>query len=149
MTTQQIVVINPNSTEAVTQAIDRALDPLRMTGGPEIECMTLSEGPPGIESQADVDSVVAPICSLVRARDNDAAAFVIACYSDPGLQAARESTERPVLGIAECAMLTALTRGERFGLISILESGIPRHLRYVRVVSRKWWKLVLAPLRAG
>ena len=79
MTTQQIVVINPNSTEAVTQAIDRALDPLRMTGGPEIECMTLSEGPPGIESQADVDNVVAPICSLVRARDNDAAAFVIAC----------------------------------------------------------------------
>ena len=132
MTTQQIVVINPNSTEAVTQAIDRALDPLRMTGGPEIECMTLSEGPPGIESQADVDSVVAPICSLVRARDNDAAAFVIACYSDPGLQAARESTERPVLGIAECAMLTALTRGERFGLISILESGVQRHLRYVR-----------------
>ncbi len=132
MTNQRIIVINPNSTEEVTQAIDRALDPLRMAGGPEFDCVTLAEGPPGIESQADVESVVAPICQLVRARDNDAAAFVIACYSDPGLQAARETTARPVFGIAECAMLTALTKGERFGLISILESGVQRHLRYVR-----------------
>jgi Asp/Glu/hydantoin racemase len=129
---ERIVVINPNSTEAVTQAIDGALEPLRMAGGPEIVCLTLAEGPPGIETQADIESVVAPICEFVRARDNDAAAFVIACYSDPGLQAARETTSRPVFGIAECAMLTALTKGERFGLISILASGVQRHLRHVR-----------------
>jgi allantoin racemase len=132
MTTDRIVVINPNSTEEVTQGIDRALDPLRMAGGPELECVTLLEGPPGIESQADVESVVAPICDLVRARDDDAAAFVIACYSDPGLQDARKTTRQPVFGIAECAMLTALTKGARFGLISILESGLERHLRYVQ-----------------
>ena len=132
MTADRIIVINPNSTKEVTQGIDRALDPLRMAGGPEIECVTLPEGPPGIETQADVDGVVAPLCDLVKARDNDAAAFVIACYSDPGLHAARETTTRPVMGIAECAMLTALTKGERFGLISILESGVQRHLRYVR-----------------
>ena len=132
MAADWIIVINPNSTEAVTQGIDRALEPLRMAGGPEIECVTLPEGPPGIETQADVEGVVAPLCDLVKARDNDAAAFVIACYSDPGLHAAREITARPVLGIAECAMLTALTKGERFGLISILESGVQRHLRYVR-----------------
>ncbi len=128
---EQIVVINPNSTEEVTRGVDRALEPLRMAGGPGIECVTLREGPPGIESQADVESVVAPLCGLIRARDDDAAAFVIACYSDPGLQAAREATSRPVFGIAECAMLTALTKGERFGLISILASGVQRHLRYV------------------
>ena len=132
MTTDRIIVINPNSTEEVTQGIDRALDPLRMAGGPELECVTLPEGPPGIETQADAESVVAPLCNFVKARDNDAAAFVIACYSDPGLHAAREITARPVLGIAECAMRTALTKGERFGLISILESGVQRHLRYVR-----------------
>jgi allantoin racemase len=132
MTAERIIVINPNSTEEVTRGIDRALDPLRMAGGPDIECVTLPEGPPGIETQADVENVVAPLCNLVKSRDNDAAAFVIACYSDPGLHAAREITARPVLGIAECAMLTALTKGERFGLISILESGVQRHLRYVR-----------------
>jgi allantoin racemase len=128
---ERIVVINPNSTEAVTSAIDAALQPWRMAGGPAIECVTLAEGPPGIETQAHVEQVVAPICRLVGARE-DAAAFVIACFSDPGLHAAREATPKPVLGIAECGLLTALTRGERFGIVAILETSLPRHLRYVR-----------------
>ncbi len=127
-----IVVVNPNSTQAVTRGIDRAVEPLRLSGGPSIECVTLEDGPPGIESQADADSVVGPICDLIRAREDTASAFVIACYSDPGLHAARETSGRPVFGIAECAMVTALTRGERFGLISILERSIPRHERAVR-----------------
>ena len=126
-----IVVINPNSSEAVTGAIDRAIDPLRMAGGPTLECVTLAEGPPGIETQAHVEQVVQPLARLVRARE-DAAAFVIACFSDPGLQLAREIAVCPVLGIAECGMLTALTRGERFGIVSILAGSVPRHLRYVR-----------------
>ena len=127
-----IVVINPNSTEEVTRGIDRALDPLRLEGGPPIECVTLKEGPPGIESQAHADGVVAPLCELIRSRADSASAFIIACYSDPGLHAARETTSKPVLGIAESAMVTALTRGERFGIISILDASIPRHQRAVR-----------------
>ncbi|HTY69584.1 MAG TPA: aspartate/glutamate racemase family protein [Alphaproteobacteria bacterium] len=127
----RIVVINPNSTEAVTRGIDAAVQPLRMTGGPEIECMTLAEGPPGIETQAHVESVVQPLCRAIARRDNEASAFVIACYSDPGLHAAREATKKPVLGIAECGLLAALTLGQRFGVLSILKKSIPRHLRYV------------------
>ncbi|HEX3884296.1 MAG TPA: aspartate/glutamate racemase family protein [Stellaceae bacterium] len=125
-----IVVINPNSTEAVTKAIDAALAPLRMAGGPELVCQTLAEGPPGVESQGDADSVIAPLCRSVAAQGNAASAFVIACFSDPGLHAARETTQRPVLGIAECGILTALTLGQRFGVVSILKKAIPRHLRY-------------------
>ena len=86
----RILVINPNSTEAVTRGIDEAVEPLRMAGGPAIDCVTLKEGPPGIETQAHVESVVAPISATVKNRDNDCSAFVIACYSDPGLHAARE-----------------------------------------------------------
>jgi allantoin racemase len=128
---ERILVINPNSTQAVTDGIDRAMEPLRMAGGPAIECVTLKEGPPGIESQAHAEQVVAPIGEMVKKRDNDCSAFVIACYSDPGLHAAREITTKPVLGIAECGILTALTLGQRFGVISILKKSIPRHLRYV------------------
>lgn len=128
-----IVVINPNSTEAVTAAIDQAIEPLRMAGGPDIECLALAEGPPGIESQAHVEQVVQPVARLVHSRD-DAAAFVIACFSDPGLHVAREATPRPVFGIAECGMLTALTMGEHFGIISILARSVPRHHRYVRQI---------------
>jgi allantoin racemase len=126
-----IIVINPNSTVAVTAAMDEGLAPLRIAGGPAIECLTLAEGPPGIESQSDADNVIAPLCRTIRARDNDAAAFVVACFSDPGLHSARDITRKPVLGIAECGILSALTLGQRFGIIAILAKSVPRHLRYV------------------
>lgn len=129
--TERILVVNPNSTETVTAAIDEAMAPLRFPGGPEIQCLTLAEGPPGVETQSHADSVIAPLCRLIAARDNEASAFVIACFSDPGLFSARETTRKPVLGIAECGILTALTLGHRFGVISILGRSVPRHLRYV------------------
>jgi allantoin racemase len=127
----RILVINPNSTTAVTHAIDDAMAPLRIPGGPEIACLTLDEGPPGVESQTDADSVILPLCRVIREQEADAAAFVIACFSDPGLFSAREMTQKPVLGIAECGILTALTLGHRFGVISILARSVPRHLRYI------------------
>ena len=129
-----IIVINPNSTQVVTDGIEAAIDPLRIPGGPSIECVTLAEGPPAIESQRDADDVIAPLCDYVRKRDNDADAFVLACYSDPGIYSVREISARPVLGIAECGLLSALTRGERFGVIAILDTSIPRHLRYMRAM---------------
>jgi Asp/Glu/hydantoin racemase len=135
--TGPIVVINPNSTEAVTAAIDVAMMPLRLDGGPGIVCQTLHDGPPGIESQHDSDSVIEPLCRTVVAQDNAAAAFVIACFSDPGLYSAREATAKPVLGIAECGILTALTLGHRFGVISILAKSVPRHLRYIGAMGVK------------
>jgi Asp/Glu/hydantoin racemase len=130
----RILVINPNSSETVTRGVDAAMAPLRLAGGPAIECATLAEGPPGIETQAHVESVTQPLARLIKARDNDCAAFVIACFSDPGLHLARETTRKPVLGIAESGILTALTLGERFGVIAILERSIPRHQRYVGVM---------------
>ncbi len=127
----KILVINPNSTEVVTRGIDEACAPLRMPGGPGIDCVTLKEGPPGIESQQHVDGVVAPMLKLIKAKEKQYSAFVIACYSDPGLHSLREATKKPVLGISECGILTALTLGQKFGVISILKQSIPRHLRYV------------------
>ena len=127
----RILVINPNSTEAVTRGIDEAVEPLRIAGGPAIDCVTLKEGPPGIQTQQHVDSVVAPLLRLVGENETKYAAFVIACYSDPGLHSMRETTRKPVLGISECGILTALTLGHRFGVIAILQQSIPRHLRYV------------------
>jgi len=128
---QRILVINPNSTEAVTRGIDEACAPLRIEGGPGIDAVTLKEGPPGVETQQHVDGVVAPLIDLVRKREQDYDAFVIACYSDPGLHSIREVTKKPVLGISECGILTALTLGQKFGVIAILKQSIARHLRYV------------------
>lgn len=127
----RILVINPNSNEMVTEGLRQALAPLAFTEGPEILCESLPEGPAGIETQEHVESVTLPLRRRVEAA-NDIDAFVIACYSDPGLHVAREGTASPVFGIAECGVLTALTRADRFGVIAIKSRSIPRHTRYLR-----------------
>jgi len=127
----QILVINPNANPAVTAGLDTALGPLRLADGPSIRCTTLAEGPFGIESQRDVEQVILPLRRLVE-HDNAAGAFVIACFSDPGLEVCREATRRPVFGINECGVLTALARGDRFGIIAIAAKSIARHQRYLR-----------------
>ncbi len=78
-----IIVINPNSSQAVTQGMDLALTDLRRPEDPAIHCVTLAEGPPGIETDAQVREVVAPLLRLVRRMDGEASAFVDACFSDP------------------------------------------------------------------
>jgi Asp/Glu/hydantoin racemase len=127
----RILVINPNSSVAVTAAIDAALQPLRIAGGPEIVVDLLRSGPPGIATQQDADSVVMPLADRVRGDGADA--FVLACFSDPGLHAVREAAAgRPVMGIAEWGLLRALTLGERFGIIALSPASVQRQQRYVR-----------------
>lgn len=126
-----IHVINPNCLTNVSDGIDRALNPMRAGCSTAIKVHTLSEGPSGIQTQADVDLVVGPLLRYAADLEAEASAFVIACYSDPGLAALREQSDKPVFGIAESAILMALTKGQRFGVISILNRSLPRHFRYV------------------
>lgn len=123
-----LFVINPNSSQTVTDGIATALSPLQGMGAP-IRCLTLAEGPPGIESQAQADETIAPMLRLAASLEPEAAGFVIACFGDPGVHALRCRTAKPVLGIQEAAVATALTLGQRFGIIAILPASIPRHLR--------------------
>ena len=124
---KSLIVINPNSSKTVTDAIDLAINPLR-DFGILIRCLTLADGPLGIESQKQADLTIAPMLDLAAAQ-TDAAGYVIACFGDPGLHALRDQTELPVVGIQQAAVMTALTVGQRFGVIAILPNSIPRHMR--------------------
>jgi Asp/Glu/hydantoin racemase len=131
---KRILVINPNSSEPVTRAIDAALAPLRVAGGPLIETTRLAGGPLGIATQRDADSVMVPLQQLIAGETADA--FVVACFSDPGLYGAREAAgARPVMGIAEWGILRALSLGERFGIIALAVPSIRRQQRYVRLMA--------------
>jgi Asp/Glu/hydantoin racemase len=57
-------------------------------------------------------------------------AFVIACFSDPGVQAARAATDKPVVGLGESGLRAALAQGRRVGVVAVADAAIPRHLRY-------------------
>jgi Asp/Glu/hydantoin racemase len=128
MTDKALIIINPNSSQTVTDGIDAAMGPLRSLGVP-IRCHTLVEGPPGIESQRQADLTIAPMLALAGRLEPQALGYVVACFGDPGLYALRDQTALPVLGIQESAVMTALALGQCFGVIAILPASIPRHMR--------------------
>jgi allantoin racemase len=128
----RILVINPNCSEACSDGIARAVAPFRVEGGPALDVVTLREGPKAIYSWRDWHAVVEPMCRLVEASDADV--FVIACASDPGIEAVRTVTTRPVLGIFRSAVAASVARAERFGVIALVEASKARHLLALRAM---------------
>jgi allantoin racemase len=128
----RILVINPNSSEACSAAISATVAPFRFAGGPVLDVVTLKEGPPAIYSWRDWHAVVEPMCRLVERSDADVT--IIACASDPGIEAVRTVTSRPVLGIFRSAVAAAVARTERFGVIALVESSKARHLLALRAM---------------
>lgn len=127
-----ILVINPNSSVSVTRSMEACLGPVRAVTSHRIECIELAKSPPGIETD---DHVSAVIPNIIEAVSNSCAdAFVLSCFSDPGISQVRKMVDRPVFGIAESAYLAALGLGTRFGIVSLGQSSIDRHLRYLKVL---------------
>lgn len=130
MNRQTVLVINPNSNAGVTAGIRESLTDWDEHPVIGIECVTLEQGPFGIESDDDIRKVE-PLLAEVIKRRKDCAAFVIACYSDPGLDACRSCTGAPVLGMQQSAVATAVALGGRFGVLALSDASIARHLRYL------------------
>jgi allantoin racemase len=128
----RILVINPNRSEACSAGISAALAPFRLTGGTALDVVTLKEGPPAIYSWRDWHAVAEPMCRLVERSEADV--YVIACGSDPGIEAVRTVTSRPVLGIFRSAVAAAVARAERFGVIALVESSKARHRLALRAM---------------
>ena len=128
----RILVVNPNSSVACSNGISAALEPFRMPGAPRFDVVTLREGPPAIYDWRDWHGVVEPMCRLIEREPADA--YVIACASDPGIEAVRATTERPVFGVFRCAVAAAVARAERFGVIAIVDASKARHIAALRAM---------------
>lgn len=128
----RILVINPNSSVSVTRSMEQCLDPVRSATAHTIDCTELSRSPPGIETDDHVAEVVPYLIDAVEEASADA--FVVACFSDPGIRLVRKTTDKPVVGIAEAAYLAALGLGDKFGIVSLGQSSIDRHLRYLKTL---------------
>jgi len=121
-----IRVINPNTTEAMTTLIGASAQ-LAATPGVVIEAVTPSMGPASIESHYDEAlSVPGVLTEIAAGEAAGAAGYVIACFGDPGIDAARELATGPVLGIAEAAMHAASYLGRAFSVVTTLERTVGR-----------------------
>lgn len=125
-----VLVINPNSNTSVTRGLEAGLADHAAKGGARLEFMTLADGPFGIESDEDVAAAASLTADAVASRP-DCAAFVIACYSDPGLDDCRRRTDKPVFGMQQSAVATAIACGGPFGVLALSDRSIERHLAYL------------------
>lgn len=125
----KILVLNPNGSADVTATIAASIEPLLAGSRHEIVFDYLPEAPLGIETDAHVAEVAPMVVEAVSKSDADA--FVIACFSDPGVAKARELTGRPVIGIAEAAYYAALQLAPRFGVVSLGPSSVARHASHI------------------
>jgi allantoin racemase len=78
-------------------------------------------GPESIESHYDEALAVPGILTEIAAGERDGTdGYVLACFGDPGLDAARELASGPVVGIAEAAMHAATLVGRGFSVVTTL-----------------------------
>ena len=126
---REIFVLNPNGSAGVTASIDSCIEPLRAVSRHRITCGYIPTAPEGIESDAHVAEVVPMV--LEHTRRSSADAIIVACFSDPGVEAARSLVTVPVIGIAEAAYYAALQLGRRFGVISLGPTSVSRHARHL------------------
>ena len=134
MTKKRILIINPNSNAVVTRGIDESVEHLRRPGRLEIGCQTLDDGPFGIETDDDIQAVLPLIVEQIGSQNDGYDAFVIACYSDPGLDESRSVSRKPVFGIQESALFLSASYERRFGVLALGRDSIQRHIAYVRSI---------------
>lgn len=131
MSSKQIIqVINPNTSLAMTETIGAAA---RAVAGANTEILAVcpSQGVPSIEGHFDEAVAAIGVLEQIKiGREQGVCGHVIACFGDPGLLAAREVAQGPVVGIAEAAMHMATLVATRFSIVTTLPRTliIARHL---------------------
>ena len=96
----KILVINPNTSQSMTNHILKALTPIKRTDT-ELTVTRPERGPETIESAYDEAFATPPTLDLVKKANQERYdAVIIACFSDPGLDAAKEISDIPVIGIS-------------------------------------------------
>ncbi|MEM2389645.1 MAG: aspartate/glutamate racemase family protein [Ignisphaera sp.] len=125
----KLLVINPVSTDVWNDYLMRFAKSV-LPGDVEVEVRNLPKAPPAIECEYDRD-LAAPyvVEEVVRANREGFHGIVINCFDDPGLEASREVSEIPVLGIGETSMVVALLLGYR---IAVISTGRNSRLTYYR-----------------
>ncbi len=114
----KLLLVNPNTSAAMTQAIAAAARAVAAPGTEVLACHS-AFGPASIEGHFEEAFAAAGVAEQVRLAPPHGA-VVIACFGDPGLDAAREATRAPVLGIAEAAFHAASMLATGFSVVTTM-----------------------------
>lgn len=113
----RLLLLNPNTSTGMTErmlAVGREV----AAPGTELVPLTAPRGVPYIASRAEAQVGGAVALEMLAEHHDGIDAAIVAAFGDPGLFAARELFDRPVVGMAEAAMLTACMLAQRFAIVS-------------------------------
>jgi len=128
-----IFVINPNTSESVTEHVHRQLEKIKRPDT-EVTVVNPEHGPVSIESVYDETLAGPPTLELVRkANEEGYDAVVLACFSDPALDAAKEISDILVIGIEEATMHVAAMLGHRFSITTAFRNRLPTRELHTRL----------------
>jgi allantoin racemase len=127
----KILVINPNSDAAMTAAIQRSAEAFAQ-GAFEVRTVSTPGAPTFIESHASEIQCGPGMLGLMEEYEGDYDAFVIACHSDVNIEAVREATRKPVIGIGEASMKLASFLGRTFSVVTTHRHSVPGKLEQIR-----------------
>ena len=115
-----ILIVNPNSTASMTAKIGAVAASIAAPGT-TIRAVNPVDSPASIECYTEEALCVPGVLRCIQdgeAQGDDA--YIIACFGDPGLEAAREQARGPVIGIAEAAMHAASLVAPSFSVVTTL-----------------------------
>jgi allantoin racemase len=117
MDTPLILVVNPNTSEEMTAAIDRVA---QAAAGSSASVVTLRShtGPYTIEGALDAALATAGMLEVVAARKEPFDAVVVACFGDPGVEALRMLVRVPVIGIGAASFMQAACISRHFAIVT-------------------------------
>ncbi|MEM7724093.1 MAG: aspartate/glutamate racemase family protein [Pseudomonadota bacterium] len=113
----RLLLINPNMTTAMTERLATVAERVAPPDT-EIVSLTATKGFPYIASRAEAQIAGAIACEMIAEQAHGADAAIIAAFGDPGLAAARELFDFPIVGMAEASLLTASMVGERLSIVT-------------------------------
>ena len=129
----KIFVINPNTSQTMTDHIREALEGVKRPDT-ELTVTCPDRGPETIESAYDEAFAIPPTLELVKKANKEGYdAVILACFSDPGLEAAREVSVIPIIGIEESTLHMAAMLGARFSILTPRKQRIPSKCEHVHI----------------
>ncbi len=96
------------------------------SSGVEILVRDTEHGPVSIESNyEEYLAIPGALEEIVRAEEEGIDAVIMGCFGDPGVDAARELVDIPIIGPAECSMHLAGMLGYSFSVLTVLDNVVP------------------------
>ena len=145
----RVLIVNPNTSEGVTQRIDTAAQTAARPGD-RFTTVSAVSGPSLIVTSDDATQALDGVLKAIAQHQKNVDGIILASFGDTGIECVRQRTTKPVAGIAHAALTTAAALG-RFAIVSFSPSvapslkgivahyGLLEHFDAVHVLSDAEW----------